>query len=95
MQKEKLMQFLSEAIDNGATFSITLHGNGVNKEDAEKATLQFGELVGAPVTIEKGDTFKWFCVDSNKFKLSHFHEESQLSNFLEEDVDLSGSAEIA
>ena len=95
MQKEKLMQFLSKAIDNGARITITLHGDGVKKEVAERTTMQFGELVDAPVTVEQGDNFKWFCVDDKNFRLSHFHEESNHTNFLEEDVDLSGSAEIA
>lgn len=93
MNKEKLMQFLSDAIDKGATIDICLHGNGESKETAESRIKEFNEIIGNTKVVEhESDHFKWFRASNLHLGLSHFYDVVP-SHFMEEDVDLTGGVE--
>lgn len=90
MSKEKLMQFLSNAIDNGANINILFYGHKDSKQTAEKRIKEFSEIIGVEKIVEhENGSHKWFRTE-NQFTagMSHFY------GYLEEDVDLSGGEEI-
>ncbi|KQL20502.1 hypothetical protein [Cytobacillus solani] len=97
MQKEKLMQFLSDCIDKNMGISIVRTSTNTTEEEAKEFAMRLSEIVEAPLKITQGDKHEWFSVDGKKISGSFFHENSDKgsSHFMEEDVDLSGSAEIA
>lgn len=95
MDKDKLMKFLSEAIDNGAGISITSYGREMSKKEAEKNAVELSNIINGKKEEVVHDTHQWFSAQSEKIRIDFFHEESVIKNFLEEDVDLSGGEEHA
>ncbi len=94
MNKEKLMQFLSDAIDKGARIDVLIHGNGHTKEQAETVCNRFSEIVGGKIEeINSGDLI-WYKVKTEQISLDHFHNISHKhSHFMQEDVDLGGMSD--
>ena len=94
MNKEKLMQFLSDAIDKGAAIDVCIHGNGNTKEQAETVCNRFSEIVGGKIEEINNDDIIWYKVKSEKISLDHFHNRSHKhSRFMQEDVDLGGMSD--
>jgi hypothetical protein len=93
MNKEKFMQFISEAIDNGAKIELLFYGTDEHKQKAEQRIKEFSEIVGGAHIAEKtSETHKWLVADvPSKVYMSHFYDH----DYLEEDVDLTGGEEIA
>ncbi|KOP81971.1 hypothetical protein AMS60_05415 [Bacillus sp. FJAT-21945] len=100
MQKEKLMQFLSEAIDNGAEISIFLGQFNRNKDftpvtrkDAFRLAGLVQEAIGGEIKeIVHKEVCDRFDIETDNFKIAIAHSPHR---YMIEDVDLSGSAEIA
>ena len=97
MEKEKLMQFLSDCIDKNMSISIVRTSTNATEEESKELAMRLSEIIGVPLRIAQGDKHEWFSVNGKKISGSFFHENSDKgsSHFMEEDVDLSGSAEIA
>ncbi|MEH7255081.1 hypothetical protein V7111_23500 [Neobacillus niacini] len=94
--KEKFLQFISEAIDNGADISVSFYiSSELSENKAEEKAVEFTNLVGGEVTEEKGQNFRWFKVNGDRFDLSAFHANSHDKKYMVEDVDLTGGEEIA
>ncbi|MED3575787.1 hypothetical protein [Cytobacillus praedii] len=94
MQKEKLMQYLSEAIDKGLRISVASFSSNVNKEVAVEFAARLSDLAEAPVREIESEGSKWFSVKGSNLEGDFFFD-TRVTGFMEEDVDLSGSAEIA
>lgn len=92
MNKEKLVQFLSDAIEEGANFSITFYGNGVSKEQAKEKAVQVMDIVNGKLDVaESDDHWEWYRVLAENFHVAVFHEESwPKKSYMEEDVVLDG-----
>jgi hypothetical protein len=95
--KEKFLQFISEAIDNGAHMDISFYGSEMSESEAEEKTIEFANLVGGEVTEETNveKTYRWFKVRTERFNFSGFHTSSNDKKYMIEDVDLSEKVEEA
>jgi hypothetical protein len=91
--KEKFLQFISEAIDNGAHVGISFYSGNFNESNAEEKAIEFTNIVGGEVTEESNDirSYRWFKVRTERFDLSMFHANSNDKKYMIEDVDLSGT----
>lgn len=77
MDKERLMQFLSDAIDMGFDINVRCIEN-ISKEQAEGLAERFASIVGGKVELAEGANNIWFDVQANKgqYQGSFFHAES-------------------
>lgn len=100
MDKQKLMQFLSDAIDKGAHIHVHLgqfdkESNPIFKDEAQTFANRFKEACGLEVMGERenedvcsnifvGDAWEQFCGC-----FSH-----SPAGYMEEDIDLSGAEHV-
>lgn len=94
MNKEKLLDFISKAIDDGAVINILIHGLDKTEIQAKKATREFGKIIGVEPHEEIGEAMVWQKVSSDQFVLDHFYAESE-ENFMKEDVTFGGDDNAA
>jgi hypothetical protein len=89
--KEKFLQFISEAIDNGANIGISFYSEGIKENEAEEKSLEFSNIVGGEVTeaMDNERSHRWFKVRTERFDLSVFHDNSNDKKYMMEDVGLS------
>lgn len=91
MNKEKLMQFLSEAIDNGAKVELLFFGNGESKQTAEKRIKEFSEIIGEEVIERHNNDTTWFKTEKSLVAaMAHFYDYDE---YMQEDVRLDGEAD--
>ncbi|WNS74278.1 hypothetical protein RRV45_15310 [Bacillus sp. DTU_2020_1000418_1_SI_GHA_SEK_038] len=92
VNKEKLMEFISNAIDNGAQIEMSFNSFGRSREDAEKLAAELSGITDEPVNLIQSNGVKWLSVGniSANFRGTFFY-----SNYMVEDVDLSGGEELA
>lgn len=72
MNKERLMQFLSDAIDSGAKLSIHMtqyegtNFRPVSREEAEERAKRFASIIGEPIeeSNEENSTVESFSIGS-------------------------------
>lgn len=95
MNKQKFMELVSKAFDEGARIDILNYGIGIKKDAAEEVANKFGESVGVPVkeVTSVASDGKWFVVEEANVHVS-FHYDNP-DSFLVEDVDLDGMEEDA
>jgi hypothetical protein len=79
MNKERLMQFLSDAIDMGFDITISNPGSRINKEQAKAMAERFSSIVGGEVKDVETDENNWMAVRSTVgyYHGSFFHNESR------------------
>jgi hypothetical protein len=93
MDKEKLMQFISDAIDKGAKIEVGFYSStSMTQEEANGRAKELSEIVGSAVVVAESSDCEWFKVESEQV-LGCFFYKNSFKNFrwMEEDVDLSGS----
>jgi hypothetical protein len=87
MNKEKMMEFISKAIDEGARIDIIFNSSGKSMKDAADTSLDFALITGGHTEIVNYNGNTWYKVKTDKFQLDHFYNREK---FMVEDVDLSG-----
>lgn len=98
MQKEKLMQLFSKALDKGASISIHFgqfdNHAPVFGSEALQLAIVASEAIGAEITESDHPegVCKSFVVKKGDFRFDFSHSPR---GYLEEDVDLSGGEENA
>lgn len=99
MNKELLMQVISEAIDNGASITINAGQfdndfNPVFKEEALRLAEMFQAAIGGGIEeVSNPDTCESFRVTNSdvRFYGSFSHSPAR---YMQEDIDLTGGEEI-
>lgn len=96
MNKERVLQLVSDAIDNGAHIDIGFFNSyDYTKEDAETLIKPFGEALGLDVEEMQGDACKWLRVGTaaQKYHVSvHYSKEGE---YLVDDLDYEEGEESA
>lgn len=95
MNKQKFMELVSKAFDEGARIDILNYGIGIKKDAAAEIAKEFGESVGVSVKEVNavcGES-KWFVVEEANVHVSFHYDNPE--GFLVEDVDLDGMEEDA
>jgi len=79
MDKERLMQFLSDAIDMGFDIEVRHIGDNTSKEQAQAMAKRFSSIVGGEVKEAQGEYFNWLTVKSTEgyYHGSFFHNKSE------------------
>jgi hypothetical protein len=86
MDKERLMQFLSDAIDMGFDIEIRYPHSDISKEQAQALAERFSKAVGSDVKETEGKHNTWLEVKSKEGWLhgSFFHADSMKKSVLAE-----------
>lgn len=99
MNKEKLMQMISDAIDNGADITVhvpqfkkTQKWEPVTKEEVEHKAIEMSQLLNREIEQRNSEHAHAFTVDNGQYRFVYSY-----IPFMEEDVQLDGmgSEEIA
>lgn len=97
MNKEKLMQLVSEALDKGATLNLfipqyrkTEDWSPVSKEEAFKIATDFAEAIGTNNTAHNPNDY---TISTDGFYIACPYIPAAKERYMEEDIDLTGGVE--
>lgn len=93
MDKEKVMQLISQAIDNGAYISvhevqINKNWSRVTREEAEKKAVEASVALDSTIEHSESEHANSFDVSKNKIRFAFSY-----NPYMEEDVNLDGGSE--
>lgn len=90
MNKEKLLNLLSEAIDNGAVIEVSFYGSFKrNGKEAKEIIKPYEEVSGVESKVLESDGTTWLSVDSPNLRTTCFY-----SDFLIDDLTYEGGDEL-
>lgn len=92
MNKEKLMDFLSDMIDAGADIEVSLFGSMISKTQAYDVAKRLSEITGETIEEKEANGSTWVAVGSTTKKIrgSYFFHD-----YLVDDLTYEEGEEIA
>lgn len=92
--KQKFMEFISKAYDKGLTIDIADFSYSINEDEAKGLAEELSQITGIGFKKSKFSSTQAFVLGDSKSKVRGQFFYGPV-NFLEEDVDLSGSEGIS
>lgn len=83
MDKERLMQFLSDAIDMGCEVHLKYFGEGLTEQQASSLAERMASVTGGSVESSVSKHNEWFTVEG-KHTGAFFHKDSLKRSVLAE-----------